>query len=604
MINEITYLGKVINVNSSSVEVEISRDIPSATPIINGRLYKLGQIGTFVKIPVGGLTLFGIVSSVSNTPSLVEVNKYEPDYGSRFLQVQLIGEQLGGDSFKKGVGTYPTINDEVHIVTEDDLKIIYGNHDDGAFEIGKHSSSENLPVYLDLHNFILRHSAVLGSTGSGKSNTTAHILKRILNDYLGSRVVLVDTHGEYASAFGKEAKVFKINDNKNPLYIPFWAMSFDELSFFLVGRQAGSEKPEDKKLREAVVKLKKDNASKLKAGNVNKDFVTADSPIPFDIRKMWYNFNREINATYSEATADKQTKDKEELEQEGDPQKLIPASFKPYAMGAVAPFKSKDQTMYSYEMKILSRLKDTRFDFMFNPGDFYDTASKHDIDQLLRDWIDHEQRLTILDLNEVPFELIDISVGLITRLIFDSMYWGRHEEYTGRNRAILMVFEEAHSYLPKNENSSHIYGYARKSVEKIYKEGRKFGVGAMVVTQRPSEISETILAQVGTFIALRLTNSSDKNNVQAASPNNMNSLMELLPSLRIGEAIIVGEAINIPSRVRIELVEPRPSSNDPRLVEGWMKKFSVNAEHYKKIIKAWREQKHLKKEEHHGNGTS
>jgi len=603
MINEITYLGKVINVNSSSVEVEISRDIPSATPIINGRLYKLGQIGTFVKIPVGGLTLFGIVSSVSNTPSLVEVNKYEPDYGSRFLQVQLIGEQLGGDTFKKGVGTYPTINDEVHIVTEDDLRIIYGNHGDGAFEIGKHSSSENLPVYLDLHNFILRHSAVLGSTGSGKSNTTAHILKRILNDYPGSRIVLVDTHGEYASAFGKEAKVFKINDDKNPLYVPFWAMSFDELSFFLVGRQAGSEKPEDKKLREAVVKLKMENASKLKAGNVNTDYVTADSPIPFDIRKMWYDFNREINATYSEATADKQIKDKEELEQEGDPQKLIPAKFKPYAMGAVAPFKAKEQTMYSYEMKILSRLKDTRFDFMFNPGDFYDTASKHDIDQLLRDWIDHEQRLTILDLNEVPFELIDISVGLITRFIFDSMYWGRYEEYTGRKRAILMVFEEAHSYLPKNESSAHIYGYARKAVEKIYKEGRKFGVGAMVVTQRPSEISETILAQVGTFIALRLTNSSDKNNVQSASPNNMSSLMELLPSLRIGEAIIVGEAINIPSRVRIELVEPRPSSNDPKLVEGWMKKFSVNVEHYKNIVKAWREQKHLKKGEHHGNGT-
>lgn len=605
MKSEITYLGKVINVNSSSVEVEISRDIPSATPIIDGRLYKLGQIGTFVKIPVGGLTLFGIVSSVSNTPSLVETNKYEPDYGSRFLQIQLIGEQLGGDSFKKGIGTYPTINDEVHIVTENDLKVIYGNPDDEAIEIGKHASSENLPVYLDSHNFILRHSAVLGSTGSGKSNTTAHIIKRILSDYPGSRVVLVDIHGEYTSAFGKEAKVFKINCDENPLYIPFWAMSFDELSFFLVGRQTGSERPEDKKLRAAIVKLKRDNASRLKAGKVNPDFVTADSPIPFDIRQMWYDFNREINATYSEAAVEQQTRDNEELEEEGDPQKLFPAKFKAYKMGGVGPFKSKEQTMYAYEMKILSRLKDNRFDFMFNPGDFYDATSKHDIDQLLRDWIDHEQRLTILDLNEVPFELIDISVGLITRLIFDSMYWGRHEEYTGRSRSILMVFEEAHSYLPKNENSSHIYGYARKFVEKIYKEGRKFGIGAMVVTQRPSEISETILAQVGTFIALRLTNSTDKNNVQSASPNNMNSLMELLPSLRIGEAIIVGEAINIPSRIRIELVEPRPSSNDPELVKGWKKTFGINSEHYKSIVKAWREQKHLKKEEgEHGNDTS
>ena len=483
MINEITYLGKVINVNSSCVEVEISKDIPSATPIINGRLYKIEQIGTFVKIPIGGLTLFGIVSSVSNIPSSVEVNQYEPDYGCRFLQIQLIGEQLGGETFKKGVGTYPTINDEAHIVTEEDLRIIYGDRQSGAIEIGKHSSSENLPVYLDLHNFILRHSAILGSTGSGKSNTTAHIIKSIMKNYPGSRIVLIDIHGEYAAAFAKKAKVFRINDDINPLYIPFWTMTFDELSFFLVGRQPGSEKPEDKKLRESIVRMKKENALNLKAGNVNTNFITADSPIPFNIRKMWYEFNREVNATYSEAQQDKQTKDKETLKKEGDFQNLIPAQFESYAMGNVGPYKAKDQTMYSYEMKILSRLKDTRFDFMFNPGDFSDVTSKYDIDQLFRDWIEHENRLTILDLNEVPFELIDISVGLITRLIFNSMYWGRNEEYTGKNRPILMVFEEAHSYLPKSENSAHIYGYARKSVEKIYKEGRNFGVGAMTVTQ-------------------------------------------------------------------------------------------------------------------------
>jgi DNA helicase HerA-like ATPase len=597
MKSEITYLGTVINVTSGSVEVEISREIPSAAPIINGRLYKLGQIGTFVKMPIGGLTLFGIVSSVSNTPSIVETSTYEPDYGSRFLQVQLIGEQLGGDTFKKGVGTYPTINDEVHIVIEDDLRSIYGEKSEGVVEIGTHATSENLPVYLDLHNLILRHSAILGSTGSGKSNTTAHIIKNVLNDYPGARIVLVDTHGEYASAFDKQAEVYRINDNVNPLCIPFWAMTFDELSFFLVGRQDGSERPEDKRLREAVLQLKKINARKLKAGEVNPDFITADSPIPFDIRQMWYDFNREINASYKEAQGDKQTKETEELVKEGDAHKLIPAKFKPYSMGNVAPYKAKEQTMYVYERKILSRLKDTRFDFMFNPGDFYNTDSKYDIDKLFRDWIDHEHRLTILDLSEVPFELIDISVGLITRLIFDSMYWGRNEDYTGRNRGLLMVYEEAHSYLPRNESSSHIYGYARKAVERIYKEGRKFGVGAMVVTQRPSEISETILAQVGTFIALRLTNSSDKNNVLSSAPNNMNSLIELLPSLRIGEAIVVGEAINIPSRVRINLVEPRPSSNDPKLVEGWNKTFKANDTHYSSVVKAWREQKHIKKED-------
>jgi DNA helicase HerA-like ATPase len=228
---------------------------------------------------------------------------------------------------------------------------------------------------------------------------------------------------------------------------------------------------------------------------------------------------------------------------------------------------------------------------MFNPSDYYDASSPHDIDHLFRSWIENDERLTILDLSGIPFELIDISVGLISRLLYDSMYWGRFENYTGRSRPLLMVYEEAHSYLPRSEKSSHVYGYARKAVEKIFKEGRKFGIGAMVVTQRPSEISETILAQVGTFIALRLTNSGDKSTVQSSAPNNMNSLIELLPSLRIGEAIIVGEAINIPSRVRINLVEPRPSSNDPNLSKEWSQNFTSNDENYKTVVKSIREQK-------------
>ncbi len=597
MKNDLTYLGKVINVNSNTVEVEVSTEIPSSAPIINGRMYRIGQVGTLVKLCVGSLCLYGVVASVSNSPSNIDQNIIEPSYGSRFLQIQLIGEQLGGMKFERGVGTFPTINDEVHIVTDYDLKNIYGDYEEGLIEIGKHSSSENLSVYVDLHNLVLRHCAILGSTGSGKSNTTAHVIKRILTDKKGSRIVLVDTHGEYASAFVGMAKVFQINRSENQLYIPFWTMTFDELAFFLVGRPSGQEQPADKRLREEIVNLKKVNASKLKAGVVNPEFVTADSPIPFDIRKLWHTFNREVYGTYKIPDKDKQNIESEELVDEGDHRKLIPAKFKSYTIGGSAPYKSKNEMMYSYENKIYSRLKDSRFDFIFNPGEFYGIDSEHDIDKLLRDWIDHDKRLTILDLSGVPFELIDISVGLLTRFLFDSMYWGRFETYTGRNRPLLMVYEEAHSYLPKGESSTHIYGYARKAVERIFKEGRKFGIGAMVVTQRPSEISETILAQVGTFIALRLTNSSDQGTVKAAAPNNMTSLIELLSSLRIGEAIIVGEAIKIPSRVKVQLVEPRPNSNDPRLVECWGSDFEKNTENYKDIIKALREQKHIKKEE-------
>lgn len=585
MKSQITYLGKIIRVDSSTVEVEVSNDIPSAAPIINGRLYKIGQIGTFVKMPIGNITIYGIVSSVSNTPNKVE--EYQAyNFGSRFLTVQLVGEKIGEDDFERGIGTYPTINDEVHLVIEKDLFDIYGKRDAGSIEIGKHSSSENLSVYTDIHKMVLRHCAILGSTGSGKSNTTVSILKAILDDYKGSRVVLVDPHGEYASAF-PEAKVFKINDAVNPLFIPFWLMNFDELAYFLVGAKPTDEsKPDYRAFRELVTNYKKNNCA-LKSGAVNQDYVTGDSPIPFSARELWHEMNWWLNATFTEAALPNQTKVTAKETNVGDFENLLPATFEPYVMGNQAPYKSQHTTYYSYEKKLLSRLKDSRFDFLFNPGDYKGVVGSNDLNDLLAEWIGSENKLAILDLSGVPFEVLDITVGLITRFVYDSMYWGRNEPYTGKQRPLLMAYEEAHTYLNKDDNTS----YSKLAVEKVFKEGRKFGMGSLVISQRPSEISETILAQVGTFIALRLTNSGDQSIVKSSAPDNLNSLIDLLPSLRTGEAIIVGEAIKIPSRVRIKLNNPRPTSDDPKLVESWSKEHVPHADNYKNVVTKIREQK-------------
>jgi len=586
MKTEITYLGHIIRVDSGTVEVEVSNDIPSAAPIINGRLYKIGQIGTFIKIPIGNITIYGIVSSVSNTPSKSDETNLKYSFGSRFLTVQLVGEKIGEDDFEKGIGTYPTINDEVHIVIEKDLLDIYGKKDSGSIEIGKHSSSENLSVYVDLHKLVLRHCAILGSTGSGKSNTTVSVLKAVLGDYQGSRVILVDPHGEYSSAF-PDAKVFKINDPANPLFIPFWLMSFDELAYFLVGaKPTDDQKPDYRLFRELVTNFKKENCA-LKAGVVNPNFVTADSPIPFSARKLWHEMNWWLNGTFSNANKDDQTRATVQEINNGDCEALIPAQFTPYPTNNSAPFKSKHQEFYSYEKKILSRLKDSRYDFLFNPGDYKNAESPKDLHNLLNEWIGSDKKLAILDLSGVPFEVLDITVGLITRFIYDSMFWGRHETYTGKGRPLLLAYEEAHNYLSKNDNNS----YSKEAVETVFKEGRKFGLGALVISQRPSEISETILAQVGTFIALRLTNSGDQSIVKNSAPDNLNSLIDLLPSLRTGEAIIVGEAIKIPSRVRIKLNVPRPTSDDPKLVEKWLELHPESDENYKVVVTRIRQQK-------------
>ena len=580
-----TYLGKVIRVDSSTVEVEVSSEIPSAAPIINGRLYKIGQIGTFVKMPMGNITIYAIVAAVSDRP-FTDSSDDEYRVSSKFLSVQLIGEKIGDSEFEKGVGTYPTIGDEVHLVIEHDLFAIYGEKDAGSIEIGKHSSSENLGVHVDTHNLILRHCGILGSTGSGKSNTTVSILKSILHGYVGSRIILVDPHGEYASAF-PDAKVLRINEVASPLVIPFWLMTFEELAYFLVGADHRDEQRiEYRLLRDLVTKLKKENLN-LKAGIVNENLITADSPIPFSARQLWYEMNWLLNASFSSAMKDEQTRDTANELAAGDAETLTPATFEAYVMGNTAPYKSQHAEYFSYEKKLLSRLRDTRYDFLFNPGDYKTADSEKDLHDLLADWIGCEQRLTILDLSGVPFEVLDITIGLITRFVYDSMFWGRKESYTGKQRPILLAFEEAHTYLGKNDKSN----YSKAAVEKIFKEGRKFGVGALVISQRPSELSETIISQIGTLIALRLTNSSDQSIVKSSAPDNLNSLMDLLSSLRIGEAVISGEAIKIPSRVRLKLNHPRPTSEDPKLIECWTKAFSFDADNYKIVVTKIREQK-------------
>lgn len=586
MQSEITYLGKIIRVDSKTIEVQISDSIPSSSPIIGGKVYKIGQIGTFVKIPVGNIVSYGIVDSVSNMPSKEISTENQQNLCSRYLTINLIGEKIGDKKFEKGIGLYPTINDEVHIVVESDLKDIYGESDKGLIAIGKHSSSDNLDVYLDLHKLVLRHSAILGSTGSGKSNSTVAIVKRIVSEYSNSRVVLIDPHGEYGSAFPK-AKVLRINDKCSPLYIPFWLMNFDELAFFLVGAKTTDDsRPEYRLFRELITTLKKKHY-KLKSGNVNPNFITADSPIPFSSRELWHTMNWWLNASFS-ANQSKDVQNEETACQTspGEAETLRRAEFEPYEMGSKPPYKSKHQEYYSYEKKLLSRLKDSRYDFLFHSGDYKDENSAKDLHDLLREWIGGSERLTILDLSNVPFEVLDITVGLITRFIYDSMFWGRHESYTSKNRPLLLAYDEAHTYLGKSESIT----YAKTAVERIFKEGRKFGVGAMVISQRPSEISETILAQVGTFIALRLTNSTDQSIVKSLAPDNMNSLINLLPSLRIGEAVVVGEAIKIPSRIRLPLQNPRPDSADPKLIECWSKAFTSDLEDYKSVVTKIREQ--------------
>lgn len=600
MKTDATYLGTVQAVSGSRVDVALSpADLPSNSPIVDGRIYRLGQLGSFVRIPIGLLNLYGIVSQVGSTPVQVgQEERFVPLPGQKTIQVQLLGEAYRNESFQRGLSAYPTLEDEVHVVRQDDLAKIYACTAASSVQIGTHSVSANLPATIDVDKLVTRHSAILGSTGSGKSNTVAAILKAVTQgSYPNAQIIVIDPHGEYGAAFEGISKVFRIGHNDNPLELPYWALSFDELAWFLVDRRSSSESQLDANLRDRIFEMRKESAPHVKASKTTNalsvDQITVDSPIPFDIRQLWYHFDRLERATYNEMA-----RTTEALISEGDAQKLQIAKFKSAGAGSSPPFKAQPPPiMGSYVNKILNRLRDRRFDFLLRSGSY--NGRDKDLDDLIAAWLNHPKQITVFDLAGVPPEVIDIVVGLLARLIFETMFWGRQLSGIGRQRPVLMVFEEAHSYLP-NGDARFVQGFARRAVQRILKEGRKYAVGAMVVSQRPSELDETILSQCGTFFALRLTNSNDHGRVKSAVPDDLVGFTNLLPALRTGEALILGEAVQIPSRVRIELVEPRPDSKDPAVAESWATKRCVSPD-YAAAVTAWREQQLAKPQKPDGD---
>lgn len=595
MRNDVTLIGSVVRVVGSKVFVELSDDLPSSTPIISGKIYKIGQVGSFVKIPMGTVDVFAIVTMVGANPYKDTIEQEEQlfPYGNRWLEIQLIGEAIGKGDFQRGISVYPTIEDEVHIVTDDDLAIIYATNNPSAIKIGSLASSEGLSAFLDIDKLLTRHGAILGSTGSGKSNTVTAILKSITSGlFPKSKIILIDPHSEYHSALKDHAKVFSLDDAINLLQIPFWGLSYSELALILFDKKQAADSPQDTHLKERIFEYKKEIISKLKTGKLAGHEITVDSPIPFNIKKLWYTLYEEEFATVN-TKADLSTmaykKDSGNKVIKGDISKLVPPEFEPPGAGPLPPFKLKEnRILATYINQLGGKLRDNKLSFLFDV-DVYDGVKK-DLNDLLDSWLNHDKPITVLDLGGVPFEIMDLAVGLISRIIFESMFWGRNIKGFGRQRPVLMVYEEAHSYLPKGGSNQNVSGYASKAVRRICKEGRKYGVGALVISQRPSDLDETILSQCGTFITLRLSNSQDQAIVGAAMPDNLGSLSDLLPSLRTGEAIIVGEAVKIPSRVRLPLITPRPDSGDPEPAKQW-KIVEPKKPTYNIAIDNWRKQK-------------
>lgn len=583
-----TYLGAVSAVSGASITVKLAESLASGLAIIDGHTYRVGQVGSFVRIPQGYQDLYGVVCEVGATAAPRTPDAEGVDSG-RWMRVELAGEAIGS-RFERGLSQHPNINDTVHIVTESDLRRIYGHGGDDQVMIGTLSSAENISVQLSLDALVTRHSAILGSTGSGKSTTVASLLRSIVRPDIaegglsGARILLLDIHGEYTSALADIARIFSATPQpgEEPLYVPYWALEADELLDFVAG---GLNDNQEIAFTDKIQDMKAARLQRGALAGLDPRSLTVDSPVPFSLKQLWYDL-----IDFELTTYEGPLRDQPALEVGGDPETLTPPRYKPHAMGAAGPFTNTAAKGIKRQLNLLrSRLLDRRYDFILHPGPWEPNLNgdiEADLDKLLEGWLGHDRQLTILDLSGVPSTVLVRLIGSILRIVYEALFWSREKTEGGVLRPLLVVMEEAHRYLSLDTGN-----VAADVVKRIAKEGRKYGIGAMVISQRPAEVDETVLSQCGTIIALRLSNPVDRARVKGALPDNLAGLMDLLPVLRTGEAIIAGEAARLPVRCRVTLPseEHQPHSADPNVTEAWSTRRV--AEGYDRVVASWRAQR-------------
>lgn len=586
-----TLIGTIVSVNGNVISVKMHDRVKSTMPIIDGLLYRIGQIGSFLRVPLGYINLYGVVTKIGADAipeSLKELalQEDERNLNTRWMSLVLIGERVG-QRFERGVTQFPTAEDEVHLVTIDDLNVIYGGFDESnSITIGNISVSESLPAKLEIDKLVTRHCAVIGSTGSGKSNAVAVMLESIANgEFPSARILLVDPHGEYNETLKEHSKVIKVNAVKTKseceLYIPYWALPFDELMKSFPG--ALNDQQRDY-VRSKLLEKKIAAINKLQSKpNINS--LTSDSPIPFSIKQLWFDLDDFERQTFKENRRPETAM----LIEKGDPDKLVSNKYEPASPGGGSPFLNfQAKGILGFLDGMKTRMLDQRFRFLYDPGDLnpsLDGSVKKDLDSLLVEWLGHDHPITILDLSGIPTEIMGSISGSLLKIVYDALFWSQNLPVGGREQPLLLVLEEAHNYLKAGEDS-----ISSRTVQTIAKEGRKYGVGLLLVTQRPTELDETVLSQCGTLIALRMTNKGDRGHVSAAVQDELYDMVALLPSLRTGEGLIMGEAVKIPSRVKFEQISKAPKSTDPLVSKQWKRPKPDNKK-YKTAVDYWRNQK-------------
>ncbi|WP_018403881.1 ATP-binding protein [Marinobacter gelidimuriae] len=566
-------IGKIIEVDGSRFIAELDPAISELSRVYAGETYPIGQFGSIVRVHFGRRSIYALVGRLRMKAD------YEAERGmptsvsadERIIEANLFGEgewfkdEEGNPrlNFERGVATYPLPQQTVYITPKAELRFIYGNAKGAVIRLGEHVGSGGAPCYAQMNELLGKHTAVLGSTGAGKSGTVAAIIHSILergadagHQHWHPQIIILDPHNEYGKAFAGHQR---LSTDEGSLKLPYWLLDLEESLSLFIGKTEFAATSQSNIIKNALIAVRGNAAGIL---GLDESKLTVDSPIPYILGSTT------------------------ELDEFG---KVGGVLYEKGLIGAINKQRPAGQNKKDHEdfnkviRKIDSLLKDGRLRFMMTAWD----GAQDPLPEILNQFLTSKTKIQIVDLSGVPNEVAGTASAAISRMVFQLKVWQSEDE---RARSpVLLVCEEAHRYVPNKGEAQ--YEAAQSAVRRIAKEGRKYGVGLLLVSQRPSEVEATVLSQCNSWIVLRITNDADREHVRSILPDTMSGLTKMLSGLRRQEAIFVGQAATLPSRIMMrDLTDDQlPRSNDIDFDKGWQEP-AMNAAQLTQVAVRWRYQ--------------
>ena len=498
--------------------------------------------------------LIGIVTRVSKKRiDIDDEETEEQEYSYNFCNITLVGtfyKKLSSTKqnvFKRAVNTYPEINSKVYLADDKALSIIMNSLENEISSekrliIGKYASNKTVEAILDGNRFFQRHATIVGSTGSGKSFTVANILEKA-NELEHANLIVFDLHGEYNEL--SYAEQIKICDSENGLHIPLWFFNYEEIHSLFIESSEGTSTNQ----RAAVIKYILEHKKRYLEENMTEfssEIITADTPIPFSAKGLTAYLEDE---NIKEETTGEVYKTGDKKGQE----------------------KTKQGQYYGKLTNLITRLQtkidDKKYGFVFNEDNIVRT-------DYLKEFVDKimglDKKIKVIDLSEVPSDMLPIIIGIVTRLVYEVQFWMSPKADETRH-PIAFICDEAHLYMPRD--TTKLKAVENKSLEifeKISKEGRKYGVSLVIVSQRPAELNSTIISQCNNIISLKITNDRDKSAVATMLTDSLVGLVETLPNLDVGECIVIGDSIKLPTKIILDKPKEEPKSSTIDFWDRWI----------------------------------